>query len=316
MTPFRHHPAASLEDAVIRSRSRGTHLLAGGTNQVDLMRDYVRAPDVLVDISNLPLAGITRTRQGGLRVGALTTNTAMAEHPQIASDYTAVSEAILAGASQQIRNRATAAGNMLQSVRCPYFWDTEADCNRRERGTGCAALGNPVAYHAALGVNDRCIAANPSDMSAGLALFDPVIDTMGPSGPRRVAFRDFHKLPGRDPSDETALEPGEVITAIEMPRPPAGRSGYLKLRERHSYAYALASIAAHRTPNGAVRLAFGSVGSVPWRATRAEAVLSSGGSVDDAIDAEFAQAWEPEALRFKRPMLRGGTEKLLSRLQG
>ena len=315
MKPFTIQAAPTLEEAVIRSQPEAVHLLAGGTNQIDLMRDYVRQPDRLVDISALPLEGIAARPDGSVRIGALTTNTAMADHPDIASRYTAVSEAILAGASQQIRNRATAAGNMLQSVRCPYFWDTESECNRRERGSGCAALGNPIAYHGVLGVNGRCVAANPSDMSAGLALFDPVVEVVGPGGMRRIAFADFHQRPGRDPSDETTLEAGDVITAIELPPAPAGRSGYLKLRERHSYAYALVSIAAHRGADGRTRLAFGSVGSVPWRARAAEAVLDGGGSVSDAIDAEFGDAWEPEPLRFKRPMIKGGVSELLQRLE-
>lgn len=317
MTPFDYSRAGTVGEAVEVSRSPRTHVLAGGTNLVDLMRDYVRVPGRVVDIARLDLASIAETAEGGLRIGALATNTAIADHPIVRERYAALSEAILHGASQQIRNRATAAGNILQSVRCPYYWDTSYACNRRDPDSGCAAIGHPTRYHAVLGVNEACIAANPSDMAAGLAIYDPLIEIEGLEGARSVAFAAFHNPPGDDPSDETVLANGDVVTAIVLPPAPEGRSGYLKMRERHSYAYALVSLAVHRGPGG-VRVAFGSTGSVPWRASRAEAVLNEGSApldrVDAAVDAEFADASEPKALAFKRPMAKGGLAAILKTL--
>ena len=323
MIPFDYIRAATVEEAARLTAEPGVTLLAGGTNLVDLMREYVRAPRAVVDVSRLPLGGIEETGSG-LSLGATATNTAVADHPIVRERYAALSEAILAGASQQIRNRATTAGNILQCTRDPFYWNTAyggAEGVGRSRDMSvvdAASARMPVAYHAVLGLGANeggSRAANPSDMAAALALYDPVVAVTGPRGPRTIPYAGFHRRTGRDPLAETALEPGDVITAVILSPAPQGRSGYTKIRERHSYAYALASVAAHVGPEG-TRVAFGSVAPVPWRARAAEAVLAEGGSPADAVAAEFDGTDVPEPLAFKRPMLAGALGTLMQRLEG
>ena len=323
MVPFAYERPETIEDAVALSARPGAMPMAGGTNLVDLMRDYVRAPQTVVDLSRLPLREI-QEEDGALVLGALSTNTAVANHPIVRERYSALSEAILAGASQQIRNRATTAGNILQCTRDPFYWNTAyggaagVGEPRDMDAVDAASMRLPVAYHAVLGLEangSASRAANPSDMGAALALYDPVVEIMGASGRRSVPYADFHRRTGRDPIAETALEPGDIIAALRLPAAPPGRSGYDKIRERHSYAYALVSVAAHRGPDG-TRVAFGSVAPVPWRARKAEAVLNGGGSTEDAVAAEFEGVAVPEELAFKRPMLAGALAGLLERLEG
>ena len=320
MRPFTHVRARDLSEAVASSAEDGATILAGGTNLVDLMREYVRTPDRVVDIAGLPLGGIEE--RDGLVLGALSSNTTVADHPVVKERYAALSEAILAGASQQIRNRATTGGNILQCTRDPFYWNVAYGAPRRPGGerdmaaVDEASMRLPVRYHAVLGLDGATgRAANPSDMAAALAIYDPVVEITGPDGARRVPYADFHRRTGRGPTEETVLRRGEVITALRLPRPPRGRSGYAKLRERTSYAYALASVAMHRGPGG-VRVAFGSVAPVPWRARAAERVLNAGGGAEEAVAAEFEGVVVPEELAFKQPMLAGAVADLFTRLEG
>lgn len=280
MTPFDYTRATSVEDAVRAYASReNSAYLAGGTNLVDLMRKYVALPAHVVDVSALPLDRIEDRPDGGLRLGATASNTATAAHERVRRDYPALSEAILAGASQQLRNRATNAGNLLQRTRCAYFNDAGVPCNKREPGSGCPARNGLNRTHAVLGTSDACIATHPSDMAVALAALEATVRVTGPAGERTIPFSDFHQTPGDTPWIETALAPGELVVAIDLPPPSAltRHSSYLKVRDRASYAFALVSVAAALDVRDGViadaRLALGGVGTVPWRAVEAEATL-------------------------------------------
>jgi xanthine dehydrogenase YagS FAD-binding subunit len=252
--------------------------LAGGTNLLDLMKLDVRSPAVVVDVNQLPLAKIETTDGGGLRIGALVRNSDLAYHETVRTRYPALFEALLSGATPQLRNMATVGGNLLQRTRCSYFRDTAWPCNKRQPGSGCAALDGFNRGHAVLGTSDRCIATHPSDMCVALVAFDAVVHTQGPRGERKVPLTEFHVAYGEDPARESVLEHGELITAVE---PPATgffrRSHYLKVRDRASFEFALASAAAAlETKDGkitAARLALGGVATKPWRAVEAEKVL-------------------------------------------
>ncbi|HEX3729920.1 MAG TPA: xanthine dehydrogenase family protein subunit M, partial [Opitutaceae bacterium] len=254
-------------------RHPGAMFVAGGTCVVDLMREGVFAPEVLIDISPLPLRGI-RFEAGHAEVGALVPNSDLAWHPQFREEFPAVSEALLAGASGQIRNMASVGGNLLQRTRCPYYRDLNAACNKRNPGTGCAALEGYNRSHAILGGSESCIATHPSDFNVALRAMDATVLTAGPAGRREIALGDFHRLPGQTPEIETSLGPGELILGIRVPRSAAARhSHYLKVRDRASYEFALASAAvAFDRSSGVcrdVRIALGGVATVPWRARRA-----------------------------------------------
>jgi xanthine dehydrogenase YagS FAD-binding subunit len=256
----------------------GARLIAGGTNLIDLMKENVERPGRLVDINRLPLAEIQPLPDGGLRLGALVTNTDVAYDPDVVRRYPLVSKAILSGASPQLRNMATTGGNLMQRTRCVYFYDTATPCNKRDPGAGCSALEGCNKNHAILGTSDHCIATHPSDMCVALAALEAVVRVRGPGGERAIPFAEFHRLPGDTPHLDTNLHPDEVITAVDLPpKSFAERHAYLKVRERTSYAFALVSVAAALEMDGETireaRLALGGVAHKPWRDRDAEALL-------------------------------------------
>jgi xanthine dehydrogenase YagS FAD-binding subunit len=305
MRPFSYARAADADAAIaaVRERADGA-FLAGGTTEVDLVRQNVLRPGLLVDINDLPLAGIEDLPGGGLRIGALARMSDVARAPGVRERFPVISQALLLGASAQLRNMASMGGNLCQRVRCSYFRDPASPCNKRDPGSGCAALDGFNRGHAVLGTSDKCIATHPSDVAVALVALDAVVRTRGPAGERAIGIDDFFLLPGDTPEREHPLEHGELITAIEVPATPvARRSVYLKFRDRESYEFALASVAAAvRIEDGAVaevRLALGGVGTKPWRARRAEASLLG----QPATDASFADAARRElATAAPRPL--------------
>ena len=255
-----------------------TKFIAGGTNLLDLMKENVERPRRIVDITRLPLGKIEPGADGGLRLGALVTNTDAAYHEEVERRYPLVSRAILAGASAQLRNMATVGGNLMQRTRCLYFYDTATPCNKREQGTGCSALVGFNRMHAILGTSEHCIATHPSDMCVALAVLEAVVRVTGPDGDRNISFAEFHRLPGDTPHLDTNLGPGEIITAVDLPAKGfAEHHTYLKVRDRASYAFALVSVAAVLEMDGEtvtdVRVALGGVAHKPWRDRQAEALL-------------------------------------------
>ena len=308
MDPFSYSRADSIESAVVASQGPATKFLGGGTNLIDLIRERVERPKALIDVTGLSRT-IEESAEGGLLIGAAATNAAVAEHPTVRRRYPALSRAILAGASPQIRNMATVAGNVLQRTRCRYFYDVEgARCNKREPGQGCDAIGGFNRYHAVLGSSGKCIATNPSDMCVALVAFDTVVHVAGPAGTRKIPLVDLHRLPGDTPHIETVLQPGELITAVELPPLSVARtSAYRKVRDRASYAFALVSVAAAlRVEDGLVqdvRLALGGVAHKPWRARTAEQMLIGRPAMQDrflaAARAEMAGARPQEGNAFK-----------------
>lgn len=279
MTPFDYARADGPATAVKQvAAAPGAAFLAGGTGLLDLMKLYVERHDLLVDVGRLPLDMVEATPAGGVRIGANVRNSDLAYHDLIRTRYPVLSEALLSGASPQLRNMATVGGNVMQRTRCPYFRDGFSPCNKREPGTGCSAMDGYNRPNAVLGVSDRCIAAHPSDMCVALAVLDATVRTQGPKGERAVPFADFHLLPGDTPDRETVLDHGELITAVELPAAPwAARSHYLKVRDRASYEFALASAAVALEVVGGViktaRVALGGVATKPWRAAEAEQAL-------------------------------------------
>jgi xanthine dehydrogenase YagS FAD-binding subunit len=279
--PFAYIRSASVQNAVAAMQgAREAKFLGGGTNLIDLMKMGVEQPAQLIDISRLPLSGIEE-RANGIRIGATALNRDVASHPLIRTRYTVLAEAILSGASPQIRNMATNGGNLLQRTRCFYFYDpTYAECNKRVPGSGCAAIQGYNRIHAILGASDHCIATHPSDMAVALTALDAVVQVQGASGERSVPITEFYRLPGSTPQLETNLHPGELITAIDIPAPTpdlAVRSHYLKVRDRNSFAFALVSVAAVLETDGEVirraRIALGGVAPKPWRVREAEQAL-------------------------------------------
>lgn len=281
-------PKAAI-DAV--TKDAGAQWIAGGTNLVDLMKKGVMAPQKLVDITNLPLKDIKK-EGNKLHIGALALNSDVAEHELVVKEYPLLSLALKAGASQQLRNMATVGGNLMQRTRCPYFYNPDMPCNKREPGSGCGALKGFNRMHAIFGASDKCIAVNPSDMSIALIALDAMVLVTGPKGDRRIAFQDFHRLPGDTPQKDNNLERGELIVAVELPQNPFTKHvHYLKIRDRASYAFALVSVAAAVDfDNGrikAVRLGMGGVAHKPWRLREAENFLN-GKAVSDAVFKEAA----------------------------
>jgi len=275
--------------------------LGGGTTLIDLMKLNVERPSRLLDINRLPLDKIETTSDGGLKIGAMVRNSDLANHAKVQKDYSVLSQAILQGASAQIRNMATVGGNLLQRTRCVYFRDTAMACNKREPGSGCPAITGHNRTLAILGASEHCIATHPSDMCVALAALEATVHIQGPKGSRAIAFGDFHLLPGNTPHRETVLEPGDLITHVALPAPVAGgKQVYVKLRDRASYEFALASAAIVVTiASGSIkhaRIAMGGVGTKPWRSPEAEAALSG----KPANDATFRQAAEA-ALRGAKP---------------
>lgn len=279
MIPFEYQRASSPEEAIHAVGARGAKFLGGGTNLVDLMKDRVENPTVLVDINHLQLAQVTPADSGGVMIGALVRNSDLANNETIRSDYPLLSEALLSGASPQLRNMATTGGNLLQRTRCYYFTDTAFPaCNKRKPGSGCGALDGYNRIHAILGQSKECIATNPSDMNVAMAALGASVHVQGPKGKRTIAFSDFHRLPGTTPQIETDLKPDELITAVELPPAKfAANSCYLKVRDRQSYAFALVSIAAGLEMGGSTirscGLALGGVALKPWRSPEAEKLM-------------------------------------------
>jgi len=279
MKRFDYVRPADIAQAVAAGARPGAVYLAGGTNLLDLMKTGTSRPDTVVDVTRLPgLDAIERLADGGWRIGALVRNAALAGDAAFAADFPAVAEAVLAGASGQLRNMATMGGNLVQHTRCHHYVDPASPCNRRSPGEGCTALGGDTRGHAVLGWSEHCIATNPSDLAVPLAAFDAVVETHGPAGAREIPLVAFHRLPGDTPARETALEPGELVVAVRLPAAGfAGHQRYLKVRDRTSYAFAVVSVAAALRLEGGViaeaRVALGGVAARPWRAAAAEAVL-------------------------------------------
>lgn len=278
MKSFTYERAESpAEAAASAARTPGAKFIAGGTNLLDLMKLEIETPMHLIDVNGLKLDKIEATGDGGIRIGAMVSNTALAADARVRRDYAVLSRALLAGASGQLRNKATTAGNLLQRTRCPYFYDTNQPCNKRQPGSGCSALEGFSRQLAVVGSSNACIATHPSDMAVAMRVLDATVETVRPNGAtRRIPIADFHRLPGDTPHIENALMAGELITAVTLPKPLGGAHFYHKVRDRASYAFALVSVAAVVQPDGSGRVALGGVAHKPWRMESAEAQLPSG----------------------------------------
>ncbi|MCC0809370.1 xanthine dehydrogenase family protein subunit M [Methylobacterium sp. W2] len=282
-------PGSPAEAAAAVARTPNAKFIAGGTNLLDLMKLQIETPAHLVDVNALGLDTIEPTPEGGLRVGALVRNTDLAADARVRKDYGVLSRALLAGASGQLRNKATTAGNLLQRTRCPYFYDTAQACNKRQPGSGCSALDGISRQLAVIGASEACIATHPGDMAVAMRVLDATVETVDAKGAtRKIAIADFHRLPGDTPQIETALKPGELITAVTLPKPLGGTHIYRKVRDRASYAYALVSVAAVVQPDGSGRVAFGGVAPKPWRVEAAETDMARGAKA--VTDKVFAGA--------------------------
>jgi xanthine dehydrogenase YagS FAD-binding subunit len=302
MKPFTYERAGTpAEAAAAAARTPGARFIAGGTNLLDLMKLQIETPAHLIDVNGLALDNIEDTPEGGLRIGALVRNTDLAAHARVRRDYGMLSRALLAGASGQLRNRATTAGNLLQRTRCPYFYDPNMACNKRVPGSGCSAIGGFTRQLAVIGSSEACIATHPSDMAVAMRALDAVVETVMPDGTnRQIPIADFHRLPGDTPHLDTDLRKGELITAVTLPPPVGGKQFYRKVRDRASYAFALVSVAAVVQPDGSGRVAVGGVAHKPWRDAAADARLPQGAaSVTERL---FAGATPTEENKFKIPL--------------
>jgi xanthine dehydrogenase YagS FAD-binding subunit len=325
MLPFTYSRVSSVDNGIEAIQQRGAKYLAGGTNLVDLMKMGVEQPAALLDITRLPLAAIEES-DGGVRIGATARNSTVANHLLIRQRYPVLAEALLAGASPQIRNVATIGGNLLQRTRCFYFYDPSyRECNKRVSGSGCAAIHGYNRIHAILGGSGQCVATHPSDMAVALAALDPVIFVRGPQGERTIPFAAFYRLPGETPHIETELMPGELITAIELPPPIEGQGRYLKARDRNSYAFALVSAAAILSLDADTRIlnariALGGVAPKPWRVAEAERLLvgkyPADSSFGDAADVLIQGAKALRYNAFKVELARRITVRALSAAAG
>ncbi len=302
MKPFSYERATSPAQAAAAIAARpGAKFIAGGTNLLDLMKLQIEAPAHLVDVNGIGLDTVEPTPQGGLRIGALVRNSDLAAHPRVRRDYGVLTRALVAGASGQLRNMATTAGNLLQRTRCPYFYDTHMPCNKRQPGSGCSAIGGFSRQLAVIGASDDCIATHPSDMAVALRVLDATVETVRADGATRVIpIADFHRLPGSTPHIETALQPGELITAVTLPAPVGGTHIYRKGRDRASYAFALVSVAAIVQRDGTGRVALGGVAHKPWRVEAAEAALPQGAKA--VADQLLAGARPTHENAFKLPL--------------
>lgn len=324
MTPFHFSRAGSPGEASRLGRDGATYI-AGGTNLLDLMKLEVMTPDRLVDISRLDLGGIESTRKGRLRIGAMVRNSDLAADRTVRAHYPVLAKALLAGASGQLRNKATTGGNLLQRTRCYYFYDTAMPCNKREPGTGCGAIGGVTRLHAIFGTSPHCIATHPSDMAVALRALDAEVEVGNAEGETHtVPLADFYRLPGDTPHIETILEPGDLITAVILPPPAGGRQAYRKVRDRASYAFALVSVAGvMRIENGriaATSLAFGGVAPQPWRDAAVERMLDGQEPSDElftkAADMLVANAGTQDGNAFKVPLLKRTLTAVLAELTG
>ena len=304
-------PAAA---AAIVARTPNAKFIAGGTNLLDLMKLQIETPAHLVDVNRLKLDRIDDTPDGGLRIGAMVRNTDLSADRRVRRDYGVLTRALAAGASGQLRNKATTAGNLLQRTRCPYFYDTTKPCNKRAPGTGCAAIGGFSRNLAILGTSDQCIATHPSDMAVAMRVLDATIETVKPDGgARRIPIADFHRLPGDTPHIETVLTPGELITSVTLPRPIGGAHIYRKVRDRASYAFALVSVAAVIQPGGKGRLAFGGLAHKPWRVEAAEAHIGQGAKATADVVLAGAKATPDNA--YKLPLVERTIAAVLAEAQ-
>lgn len=326
MKPFTYLRATAPADALAQlATHQGAKFLGGGTNLLDLMREQIEQPAALIDLAPLALADIAELPDGRVQVGALVRNSALAAHPGIRRRYPVLAQAILNGASTQLRNMATTGGNLLQRTRCYYFYDAAARCNKRAPGSGCDALEGFNRIHAILGTSESCIATHPSDMCVALAALGATVRVQGPRGEREILFADFHLLPGNTPQLETTLAPDELITAVLLPALPfATNSHYRKVRDRASYAFALVSVAAALEIEAGrvkhVRLALGGVAHKPWRAAKAEAALvgqeATQENFSQAAEAELADAEGFEHNAFKIPLAKRLIVNVLTGLAG
>jgi xanthine dehydrogenase YagS FAD-binding subunit len=322
MQPFTYERANDVSEAAAAVAARpDAKFISGGTNLLDLMKLEIERPAHLVDISRLPLDGIEETQEGGLRIGAQVRNSDLAADERVRMRYPMLSQALLAGASGQIRNKASTGGNLLQRTRCFYFYDRNMPCNKREPGSGCAALEGFNRMHAVLGASEACIAVHPSDMAVAMTALDATVETVSPDGATRtIPIGDLHRLPGTTPHVETALKHGEMITAATLPPPPPGRQVYRKVRDRASYAFALVAVAAIVEKDGDrvrnARIAMGGVAPRPWRATEAERALAGMAASDpafiDAATAALAGAVGHGVNDFKIPLAKRTVRQTLA----
>ena len=320
MRAFDYIRAGDTAQAVREGAGQETRFIAGGTNLLDLMKLEVMAPERIVDITRLDLGGIEETADGGLRIGALVTNSDLAADARVRRGWPVLSRALLAGASGQLRNKATTGGNLLQRTRCYYFYDRGEPCNKREPGSGCAAMGGMNRILAILGTSEHCIATHPSDMAVAMRALGARVEVEGQDGTREIALDAFYRLPGDTPHIETVLAPGELITAVILPAPAGGRQIYRKVRDRSSYAFALVSVAAVvEVENGRIakaQLAFGGLGPMPWRDAKVEKALvgeaPSPALFDRAADILLAEARGHGGNDFKIPLTRRTLAAVLS----
>jgi len=326
MNPFAYERASDAVRAIAAvAADPDAMFLGGGTNLVDHLRLGVAKPGRLVDVTRLPFDRVGEMPDGGVRIGTNVRNSDLAAHPLIRKRYPMLSQALLSGASGQLRNMATTGGNLLQRTRCVYFQDITMPCNKRRPNSGCSALGGYTRYHAILGASEHCIAVHPSDMAVAMAALEATVVVLGPSGERRIPLVDFHRLPGDEPERDTVLQHGELITAVELPPLPlAARSVYRKVRDRRSFAFALVSVAAALDVRDRkiadARIAFGGVAHKPWRARQAEEILRGNAPTPEqfarAADAELAAARPQPGNAFKLKMLRSTLVATLQELAG
>ena len=301
MRAFTYERATSPQQAATAAlRTPGAKFIAGGTNLLDLMKLQIETPAHLIDVNGLDLDKIEPTDKGGLRIGALVRNTDLAADARVRRDYGLVSRAIVAGASGQLRNSATTAGNLLQRTRCPYFYDTNMPCNKRVPGSGCSAIGGFSRGLAVIGSSKDCIATNPSDMAIAMRALDATVETVKPDGTARaIPIASFHRLPGNTPHIETVLQPGELITAVTLPKPVGGKQIYHKVRDRASYAFALISVGAILQKDGSGRVAVGGAAHKPWRVEAAEAEMPRGAKAVSARLFEGATPTKDNAYKLQ-----------------
>lgn len=316
MKPFTYERATTpAEAAAAAARVPGARFVAGGTNLLDLMKLQIETPSHLIDVNDLALDRIEPTPDGGLRIGALVRNTDLAANARVRSDYGVLARALLAGASGQLRNQATTAGNLLQRTRCPYFYDTNQPCNKRRPGSGCGAIGGFNRLHAIVGASDMCIATHPSDMAVAMRVLDAQVETIGPGGVARIIpIADFHRLPGNTPHIDTNLASGELITAVTLPPPAGGVQIYRKVRDRASYAFALVSVAAIVQRDGTGRVALGGVAHKPWRVESAERAMPGGAQDVTAGLLEGARTTHDNA--FKLPLVERTLAAVIAEAKG
>jgi xanthine dehydrogenase YagS FAD-binding subunit len=316
MKPFIYARAKTqAEAAAAVARTPGARFIAGGTNLLDLMKLQIETPTHLVDLQDLGLDRIEKTPEGGLRIGALVRNTTLAADKRVRRDYAVLSRALLAGASGQLRNKATTAGNLLQRTRCPYFYDTNQPCNKRMPGSGCAAIGGVSRQLGVIGTSEACIATHPSDMAVAMRLLDAGVETVKPDGATRtIPIAEFHRLPGSTPNIETVLTAGELITAVTLPAPIGGTHLYHKVRDRASYAFALVSVAAIIRHDGSGRVAIGGVAPRPWRVEAAETQMTKGSAA--VAERLMADATPTHDNAFKLPLVERTIASVMAEAKG